>query len=476
MKSVSLRRIAEVTGGFLDGPGRLRVSGVGIDSREIGDGDLFVALEGERNDGHSFLDDARLAGARAAMVERGNRYAEEFRRRGGELPLIAVEDTLEAMGGLAAHVRDCLDIEAIGVTGTTGKTCTKDFLASCLGISYRVAASPGSYNNEIGTPLTVFSVKSGDQVLITEMGARHPGDIKALARIVKPRRGIITNIGPGHLELFGSPQAVARTKGELAAALPRDGTLFLNADDNWTRQVARRTSARVVKFGYSRSAAYRATGVRLDERGYPAFTLHGPGFDVEVGIQAVGGHQVTNALAAAACAREMGLDPEAIAAGLRRARLSRWRMDARQAPGGYLVINDAYNANPQSMRAALQTLAAMGEKRRTIAVLGPMAELGAGSGEYHLEAGREVVSLDVDLLVAIGKDAKGYAVAALAGGLPRGSVFCCQSAGDAACILGDIVEPGDVVLVKASRVMGLESLAQELASNGFAREKMVADV
>lgn len=476
MKSVSVKRVAEVTGGTLDGPGRPNVSGVQIDTRKTGDRDLFVALEGERVDGHSFLEDAREAGAVAAMVERGNRYVEEYRRQGGELPLIAVDDTQGAMGDLAAHVREGLDIEAIGITGTTGKTGTKDLLASCLGMSFRVTASPGSYNNEIGVPLTIFSVGGKDQVLIAEMGARRIGDIEALAHMVKPRTGIITNIGPGHLEQFESTEAVATAKGELAAALPPDGTLFLNADNGMTRKVARRTSASVVKFGHSRSADYRATKVKLDEIGHPTFTLHGPGFKVEVSLSSVGGHQVNNALAAAACASEMGMDPETIAAGLGRAQLSPWRMEALQAPGGYVVINDAYNANPQSMRAALETLAAMGRNNRTIAVLGQMAELGDRSDEYHREAGREVASLDLDLLVAIGKDARGYAVAALDGGLPQGSVFRCRSAVEAARILGDIVEPGDIILVKASRVMGLESLTGELASTGFIGEKMVVNV
>jgi len=476
VKSVRLKRVAEVTGGTLDGPVRLNVSGVQIDTRKIGGGDLFVALEGERVDGHSFLEDAREAGAVAAMVERGNRHLEEYRRQGGELPLIAVDDTTVAMGDLAVHVREGLDIEAIGITGTTGKTGTKDYLASCLGMSYRVTASPGSYNNEIGVPLTIFSVRGKDQVLIAEMGARRIGDIEALAHMVKPRTGIITNIGPGHLELFKNTEAVATAKGELAAALPPDGTLFLNADDGMTRKVARRTSASVVKFGHSRSADYRAMKVKLDETGHPTFILRGPGFEVEVSLSSVGGHQVKNALAAAACASEMGMDPDTIAAGLGQARLSRWRMEARQTPGGYVVINDAYNANPQSMRAALETLAAMGRKQRTIAVLGQMAELGDGSGEYHRETGREVASLDLDLLVAIGEEASGYAVAALDGGLPQGSVFRCRSVGEAACILGDIVEPGDIILVKASRVMGLESLAEELSSPGFVEEKMVANV
>lgn len=476
MKSVSLSRIAKVTDGFLEGPGRLNVSGVSVDSREINSIDLFIALEGENHDGHCFMSDVQRKGARAAMVRRGNRHAAEFHRRRGEFPLIAVTDTLKSMGDLAAFVRDRLDVEAVGVTGTTGKTCTKDFLTGVLGKRYKVAASPGSYNNEIGTPLTIFGIRKNDQVLIAEMGARHPGDIEALARMVNPSKGIITNIGPGHLALFRNTEEVAGTKAELAEAMPGDGTLFLNADDKWTRWIARRTDARVVRFGCSRNAAYRPTHLKLDNDGHPTFRLHGPGFEVEVSLPAVGKQQVDNALAAAACASEMGLDPDSIAAGLAEANLSPWRMESLRAPGGYTVLNDAYNANPQSMKAALETLAAIGDDRRTIAVLGTMAELGSGTLDYHLEVGRAVASLDLDILVAVGKKARGYAVAALQGGMPRGSVFRCETADEAADMLGAIVEPDDTILVKASRVMGLESLADELTSDGFISRKMVAGV
>ncbi len=475
MRSVSLRQIAGATGGTIEGPVRLNVSSVGTDTRDMADRDLFIALKGERFDGHTFLADAARSGAKAALVARGNPHLDEFRLAHGGFPLVVVKDTLRAMGELAAFVREGLDITSVGITGTTGKTNTKDYLVAALGAKCRVAATPGSYNNEVGIPLTIFEIKKADRAFIAEMGARHPGDIKRLAEIVKPSFGIITNVGPGHLELFKTEDAVARTKAELAKALPPAGAIVLNADDHWSRTIARQTRARVARFGFRRGADYRAKRIELDSMGRPAFELNGPGFTEKVKLPGTGRHQVANALAAAACAHLMGVEPEDIASGLSRASLSGWRMEVVES-NGFLVINDSYNANPDSMDAALETLKAVGSGRRTIAVLGRMAELGAGSRSYHEEAGRRVAVLDIDLLVTVGRGARYYAGAALAGGMPRGSVFRCDSADDAAFLLGDLVEPEDVILIKASRVVGLESLSAKLQDPGFTPVKLVANV
>jgi len=235
VRSVSLRRIASTTNGTFEGPGGLMLGSVATDSRNMNGKELFVALKGERFDGHSFLEDARRAGAKAAIVSRRNPYVDKFRKNNPDFPLVEVKDTLRAMGDLAGFVRDGLDIAVAGITGTTGKTCTKDYLVSILSVNHRVAAAPGSYNNEVGVPITVFNMKRRDQALIVEMGARHPGDIKRLAEIVRPRFAVITNVGPGHLEFFKTEEEVAKTKAELARALPTDGTLVLNADDAWSR-------------------------------------------------------------------------------------------------------------------------------------------------------------------------------------------------------------------------------------------------
>lgn len=467
MRSVSLGQVAQATGGELAGPGRLMISSVGTDSRDQPVKDLFFALKGERYDGHSFLGDVISAGAKAAVVERGDPKLAGLRRRYADYPLVIVHDTMEALGDLAGWVRGRLDILVVGITGSTGKTCTKDLLSSIVEGEHPVCVSPGNYNNEIGTPLTIFSVEKKDRVLVVEMAARHPGDIRRLSQIAKPRFGIITNVDVTHLELFRDPEGVAKAKSELAAALPEDGVLFLNAENRWSAWIAGRTRARVVKFGYSRRAQYRATNVRLSAKGEPSFMLSGPGFKSEVTLRVVGKHQVENALAAAACAHELGLSPGVIADGLARGSLSQWRMEVAEAAGGYLVINDAYNASPHSMQAALEALKVVGGTRRTIAVLGCMAELGRARRDYHIEIGRLVASLDIDVLVCVGSAARDYAVAALKAGLPRGSVFRCEVNEDALQLLRDIVEPGDVILVKASRVMGMESLAHALGSSGF---------
>lgn len=466
MRSASLRDVAGAVEGVLDGPGRLTVSGVSTDTRAIGKNNLFVALRGEDRDGHSFLAEARKAGARAAVVEERNPWYERFRASDSGFPVVVVRDTLKALGDLAVWARSRLDLKAVGITGSTGKTCTKDLLVAALGVRYEVASSPGSYNNEIGAPLTVFGANGKHQVLVAEMGARHPGDIERLAKMIKPCIGIVTNVGVTHLEIFETEERVADTKAELARALPSDGVLFLNAEDRWSAWMAKQTAAEVVRFGYGKGAGYRASRVKLDPEGRPSFQLSGPGFSVNVGLPAAGRHQVLNACAASACAHRLGVPPDGIAEGLRDARLSAWRMEITEAPGGYLVINDAYNANPHSMRAALETLASIGSGRRKIAVLGGMAELGRGSREFHSEVGRQLVEFDVDLLVAVGRSARDYTTSAHDAGLPRGSAFRCGNTEEARAILSQILEPGDVVLVKASRVQGLDRLAGALGAVG----------
>ncbi|MBU1670171.1 MAG: UDP-N-acetylmuramoyl-tripeptide--D-alanyl-D-alanine ligase [Actinobacteria bacterium] len=476
MKRISLADVARATGGVLEGPAGLTVADVCTDSRRMRKGALFFALEGERYDGHAFLAEAAQRGARAAVVRRRNPLTAGFRRGEPALPLVLVGNTLRAMGDLAAMVRADLDLEVFAVTGTTGKTCTKDFLVSCLSRRYRVTGSAGSYNNEVGIPLTIFSVKPADEALVCEMGARHAGDIKRLAEIAGPSRGIITNVGAGHLELFKTVENVARTKAELAATLPARGTLFVNADDPEVRKIAKKTRARVVRFGLSRNADFRAVEGRLDAMGRPIFTLRGPGFSIGVELPATGRHQVYNALAAAACAGDAGVSPPDIAAGLNGAELSPWRTEVWRSPAGFMVINDAYNANPQSMEAALDTLCELGCGARTVAVLGQMAELGRDSGRYHRAAGTRLESLDVDLLVTVGRRARDYGIAALEAGMPRGSVFRCEDPAEAERLLADILEPGDVVLVKASRLVGLEELAGRLAARDFTGEREAADV
>ncbi len=477
VRSISLERIAEVTGGKIHGNHYgLTVSRVSTDTRDISGGDIFFALKGPNFDAHEFLDDAMRGGACAAVVARRNPLWRDFRQGNPGFPLVSVRNTERALGDLAGEVRRGLEITAVGITGTTGKTCTKDFLVSILSIDNPVSASRESFNNEIGIPITIFGVREKDRFLIAEMGARRPGDIRNLAEMVLPRVGIITNVGPGHLELFGTQEKVAGTKAELAHCLPEDGHLLLSDGDPWTGTIARQSKASVVRFGGERAGSYHAERVSLGTGGSPVFILRGPGFEVDVKLRAVGRHQVENAVAAAGCAHLLGSSPESLKRGLEKAMLSPWRTECIRSEAGYTIINDAYNANPRSMESALLTLVETAGGNRTVAVLGGMAELGPASDDFHREAGRRAVELDVDLLVTVGRRARMIATGARAAGLPRGSIFRCDAAPEALDLLSCILEPDDVILVKASRVMGLQAISETLAKPAFRGGKLVANV
>jgi UDP-N-acetylmuramoyl-tripeptide--D-alanyl-D-alanine ligase len=417
--------------------------------------------------------EAARSGAGAAVVSARSRYLPEFTREIPGFPLIKVHDTTRALGDLACFVRKGLDAKVVGITGTTGKTCTKDFLVAILSRLMRVVHSPGNYNNEIGLPLTIFDADEKDQAIVLEMGARRPGDIRRLAGIAEPGFGIITNVGPGHLELFKTEEKVARTKAELAESISDGGVLVLNADDPRSDWIASRTSARVLRFGLRADAEYRAADIVTDGLARPSFRLKGPGLGVDVILRESGRLQVPNALAAAACAHAMGAGPAEIQECLGRASLSPWRMEVKKAPDGYVVINDTYNANPLSMRSALATLAEFGPGSRTVAVLGGMAELGANSREFHKQVGACAAEVDIDILVTVGRQARSYATAALVEGMPRGSVFRCGDISEAEMRLGEVLEPGDAVLLKASRVARLEVLAARLLDKGFIEDRVV---
>jgi len=433
---------------------------VTVDSRTVGPGDLFVALPGERVDGHDFLGAAAAAGAVAAITTRPD----------PALPTVVVDDPVAALGRLAAAVHARLaaaGLQTIGLTGSSGKTSTKDLLGQVLATAGPTVSPPGSYNNDIGLPLTVLSADEDTRFLVLEMGSRGPGHIARLCRVARPEVGVVLNVGSAHLGEFGSAEVIAQAKGELVEALPQHGTAVLNADDPRVLGMAPRTRARVVTTGRAVDADVRATGVVLNDEGRAHFTLRVSGEMHSVGLQVVGEHQVANALSAAGAALAVGLTPADVAAALSQARSrSRWRMEVERRPDGVTVVNDAYNANPESMRAALAALAALPGQRR-IAVLGAMAELGPGGGEEHERLGRDAAAAGVDLVVAVGVDAVGIASGAAAAGRRPGeeSVHVPDRAA-ARELLSEVLRPGDVVLVKASRSYGLELLAEDLLRAG----------
>jgi UDP-N-acetylmuramoyl-tripeptide--D-alanyl-D-alanine ligase len=458
--ALTLDEVAAAVGGRLAGDaGDLRVTGaVTVDSRTVGAGDLFVALPGERVDGHDFLGAAAAAGAAAAITTRPD----------DALPCVVVADPVAALGRLAAAVHARLvdgGVQTIGITGSSGKTSTKDLLGQVLATAGATVSPPGSFNNDIGLPLTVLSADASTRHLVLEMGSRGPGHIARLCAVARPRIGVVLNVGSAHLGEFGSPEGTARAKGELVEALPEDGTAVLNADDPRVMGMAPRTRARVLRTGLGDDAEVRAVDVAVDGEGRASFTLVAGGQRHPVTLRVVGAHQVANALSAAGAALAAGMTPAAVAAGLSAAEVrSRWRMEVTRRADGVTVVNDAYNANPESMRAALAALTGMAGTRR-IAVLGAMGELGPAAAAEHERLGRDAVAAGVDLVVAVGPDAVGIAAGARAAGARDGeeSVHVPDRAA-ARGLLAAVLVPGDVVLVKASRSYGLELLAADLLS------------
>jgi len=484
MIEISLARLAELVGGTVHDcpdPTAMITAGVEFDSRRIVPGGLFLALPGDRVDGHDHAADAMAAGAVGVLVARPVGFpavvvaplADHDRRA---MALAADVDgsgaaVLAALGTLARASVDALpQLRIIGVTGSSGKTSTKDLLAAVLAPLGEVVAPPGSFNNELGHPYTALRASKSTRNLVLELSARGEGHIAALCAIAPPQIGVVLNVGTAHLGEFGSRAAIARTKGELVAALPdasAGGVAVLNADDPLVAAMAERTMARVVLVGTGAHAQVRATDITLDEQARPRFTLRTPQGSAEVALAVHGEHNVGNALAAAAVALESGATVAQIAESLGGARAaSVRRMDVRTRADGVTVINDSYNANPDSVRAALKALASLargaGQARRSWAVLGEMAELGADATAAHDAIGRLVVRLDIGRLVVVGAAARAMHTGAVQEG-SWGDESVLVADGEAAvAILRRELQPGDVVLVKASQSVGLWRIAEAL--------------
>lgn len=432
------------------------VSGpVVTDSRRVVPGSLFVALPGERVDGHDFAAAAIDAGAAAVLATRDLGVA-----------CLVVDDTAVALGRLARSVVDRLDMTVVAVTGSSGKTTTKDMLASVLGGLGPVVAPEGSFNNEVGLPVTALRCDETTAFLVSEMGARGVGHIGYLCTITPPDVSVVLNVGSAHLGEFGSREAIGRAKSEIVAALPPDGLAVLNADDRIVAGMAALSEAPVCLVGESSQADVRGSDVRLDAAGRASFTLHADGEQARVEMRLVGEHQVANALSVAGVARHLGMPVADVAAALGAVEpASRWRMEVTERGDGVTVINDAYNANPESVRAALKALVSIAGQRRTWAVLGEMRELGEAAPVEHDAIGRLAVRLNVGRLVAVGEGARAMHLgAAHEGSWGRESVWVPDR--DAAlAMLREELAPSDVVLVKGSRLVGLEALAAALLAD-----------
>ncbi|HEX2772613.1 MAG TPA: UDP-N-acetylmuramoyl-tripeptide--D-alanyl-D-alanine ligase [Micromonosporaceae bacterium] len=421
-----------------------RVTGpVEFDSRKVRPGGLFVAFAGEKVDGHDFAREALRTGAVAVV---GTREVPD-------VPMILVDDALAAMGRLARAVVGRLPaLTVIGLTGSSGKTSTKDMIAQLVGRLGPTVAPPGSFNNELGHPYTALQADRNTRFLVLEKGARGAGHIRYLCEVVPPRIAVVLNVGVAHIGEFGSVEAIAVAKGELVEGLPPHAVAVLNADDPNVRAMAARTAARVVFTGEADDAEVQARDVTLDERGRAAYTLATPAGRHPVRLGLTGRHQVANSLAAAAVAIEVGMPVDEVAAGLGELRLvSTRRMDVFDRPDGITVIDDSYNANPASMSAALQALAAMAQGRRTLAVLGYMAELGAAERDGHEQVGRLVAELGVDRLLVVGEPAAGIHDGARSESNWGGESVLYTDQAAAIDALRRELRPGDVVLVKGSR-------------------------
>ncbi len=455
MIPLSVGQVAAITGAALDliaDPAALVPGPVIIDSRQAAPGSLFAALPGERADGHDFAAAAAAAGAVAALTTRPV-----------GVPALIVPDVAAALARLARAVADAIPAVIVGITGSSGKTTTKDLAAQLIETLGPTVSPHNSYTNDIGLPLTVLRATGQTRYLITELSARGPGHIARLCQVAPPRLGVVLCVGHAHAGEFGSIDDVARAKAELPAALPPDGVALLNADDPRVRAMAAGTAARVVTFGRHPGAAFRADGVTVDEAGRASFRLVTGEESAPVRLRLHGEHNVINALGAAALAGQLGMSVAAIAAGLSGAvARSRWRMEFTERPDGVTVINDAYNANPEAMRAALGTLAVLARRRRAFAVLGYMTELGDRAREFHEQAGLLAADAGLAGLIVVGEDAAPILSGARAHRSWQGELVPVPDGAAAVDALARRLHGGDVVLVKASRAVGLESVALAL--------------
>ncbi len=455
MDARSLSQIADYADGMLaQGDAAVSVTRISTDSRTIQQGDFFVPIRGENFDGHRFVEQTAERGAAGALVE--NDWQ-------GNVPknfaLVRVADTLVGYQQIAARYRKSLPLKVIAITGSNGKTSTKDFVAAALGRRFRVTKTEGNFNNHVGLPRTMLEATAEHEIAVWELGMNHPGEIAALAALALPDVGIITNIGIAHIEFMGSREAIAQEKGALAEAVGSGGTVILNADDKFSEAIARRTQARIVLAGIERGAV-RAEDIRQSASG-SEFTLLEGAHRCRAQLPVPGLHMVQNSLLAVAAGRVFGLSIEECAAGLASTPLTQARLQLREI-GGVQFLDDSYNANPESMKAALRTLVELETEGRRIAVLGQMSELGAESERGHAEVGETAAELRIDHLIAIGELGAAIARAARGAGLEATTEVADPSA--AAEALAEMTAPGDLVLVKGSRSARLERVLENFSS------------
>ena len=455
MNPLPLSQIAQWAGASVSsGDGTVVIDKISTDSRTIKRGELFVPLRGENFDGHNFVEATAIAGAAGAIVDsnwEGN-VPENF-------ALVRATDTLQAYQQLAANYRKSLKLDVVAITGSNGKTSTKDFAAAVLARRFRVTKTQGNFNNHVGLPRTILEATAQDELAVWEIGMNHPGEIAALAKIAASDVGIITNIGVAHIEFMGSREKIADEKGALAEAVGAEGTVILNADDPFTKRIATRTRGKVILAGTT-GGTIRASEINQSGSGSGSgtdFTILEGAHRCRAQLPVPGLHMVQNALLAVASGRVFGLSLEECAAGLVAAPLTKARLQVKEIHG-VQFLDDSYNANPDSMKAALRTLVELDAEGRRIAVLGEMRELGDESESGHRDVGETAAALKVDHLIAIGNAAATIAEAAKRAGLENSSIVA--STAEAAELLAEIAAPGDLVLIKGSRLARTEQVIE----------------
>lgn len=456
MEAQELNTIAEwCRGRLVNAPPDLRVQGISTDSRAVKKGELFLALTGENFDGHDFVVDVCAKGAAAAVVEEGRCAALPHGK-----PYIAVDNTRRALGMIAAAYRAQFEFAAVAIAGSNGKTSTKELVAAVLKEKLQTLWSAASFNNDIGVPSTLLHLERRHEAGVFEVGTNHPGELRPLLEMVRPTIGVITSIGREHLEFFGTLEGVLAEEGTVADILPAGGLLVLNGDGFGADELVRRCASRVARVGFSAGNDFRLRMLEVGPQG-SRFTVDGAGeISGEYATKLLGAHQVVNAGYAIVVGKELGLGRAEIQRGLISCTGAKMRLQLKQIDD-FIVLDDAYNANADSMQAALETLQAFPCKGRRIAVLGEMAELGAASGPAHEEVGRRAAQGNIDCLVAVGKSSRIMAGAARSAGLRDVHDLAeIEKVGPAVI---ELVRPGDVVLVKASRSARLERVVDFLA-------------
>jgi UDP-N-acetylmuramoyl-tripeptide--D-alanyl-D-alanine ligase len=437
---------------------RLNIKGISIDSRTISEGELFVAIKGGRFDGHDFIAEAIKKGAWGAVVER-SAFETRYQTLAGLKNIFPVEDTLLSLQEMAMMHRRKFSIPLVGITGSNGKTTTKEMAASILKEKGPVLKNEGNLNNHIGVPLTLLRLNKGHKSAVIEMGMSAVGEVEMLTRIAGPDVGVITNVGPAHLEFLGSTDTVARAKGELLHTMSQQGTAVLNADDSYFETLRNMFTGTVCSFGIEKRAEVTARDIKQGAD-FTDFTIASDGASVNVRLRAVGRHNVSNALAAAAAALAMGMPVESVKFGLEDFLPIAMRSELKQVKGR-TVFADCYNANPGSMQAALETLASLKSGGKTVAVLGDMLELGDISADAHRAIGAAAGRLGVDILIAMGSFSRFTTDGARGAGMPAAKVFEAASMAEAATLLREHSGPGDAVLIKGSRGMKMEKILED---------------